>query len=469
MNFEESNFSDDNELTDILSRFEKMLKNNERTYFDVMEYEEIIDYYLDIRKPDEALKAVTVAIGQHPQSSALKLKNLQILLEKGQPIKVLKLMPEIQKTESGNCDFYLLKGNAYLQLGQIQDAIRQYNKAIEYVYDDKDDLLYNIAIGFVQANQYKVAIRYLEKAFDENNENISVIYELAYCYEKSDQYKMSIQLYKQYLDKNPFSDNVWYNLGILYNTIGKYEKAIDAYDFATAINKSYSSAYFNKANALVNMEMYHKAIESYMDFLEYEGDHSDAFCNIGECYEKSADYNNALIYYRKALKIDNLNPDAWFGIGVVYYFQEEYVKSVEYIKKAIAFDDENSEYWYLLGNVWAAIGNLKEANKAFRYSTDIDPFDYEAWLNFAEMYYNNDNLRRAINILNEAFELNSDVALVSYRLAAYHFFNNNNTQGLKYLEKGLNIDYIDHIDFIKQYPDWQKSQRIRKLINKYKK
>lgn len=466
MSIEEENYFEDHELADVVKRFEKMLMHNERRYFDVIEYEDIVEYYLDLRKFDQALGAIKIGLIQHPNSQTLKQKQAQVFIENGQPIKALKIINKLQLSIPASNELLMLKGTAYCNIGQVQEAIRHYNQALDKTFEEKDEILYTIALSFEQINQYKIATKYLQQAHDINPKNLSVIYDLAYCYERSAQYDKSIKYYKLYLDKNPFSENVWYNLGIIYNSLGDYHEAISAYDFAIAINQKYSSAYYNKANSLVNLEEYEKAIKAFKNFLEYEEDNDDAYSNIGECYEKLNKYDDALYYYRKALKLNNLNPDAWFGMGVVFFYKDQYKESVQYIRKAIGFDDENSEYWYVLGNVYRAINNTNAAIKAYQFAVEIDPFDYEAWLNYSEVFYRNDNLIKAIQILNEAYNDNDGVALINYRLAAYHFLNKNTSQGFKFLEKGLKIDPEGYWAFIRYHPDTPK---IRKLIDKYNK
>ena len=63
-----------------LSKFESMLKTNSVYFFDSVEFEEIIQHYLDNGKHSLAKKAVKLGLEQHPSSVILKLLKVELLV-----------------------------------------------------------------------------------------------------------------------------------------------------------------------------------------------------------------------------------------------------------------------------------------------------------------------------------------------------------------------------------------------------
>lgn len=59
------------ETLDIVQRYEDMLKHNQSFFFDVIEFENIIDYYLTIDKTSHALEAANIAHRIHPYSTEI--------------------------------------------------------------------------------------------------------------------------------------------------------------------------------------------------------------------------------------------------------------------------------------------------------------------------------------------------------------------------------------------------------------
>ena len=61
-------------------KFESMLKTNDVYFFDAVEFETIIEHYLNIAKHSLAKKAVQLGLEQHPTSIQLKLMKVEILI-----------------------------------------------------------------------------------------------------------------------------------------------------------------------------------------------------------------------------------------------------------------------------------------------------------------------------------------------------------------------------------------------------
>jgi predicted Zn-dependent protease len=273
------------EYSELVNRYEEMLKNNTKYFFDVIEFESIIDYYIDSNKANNALNAVKFASQQHPYSLNIQLKKAQVLVDKGHASQALQVIEQIERIESSNSDVYLLKGSTLNVMGRYSEAERAFDTAIIYSYDDKVDVIHTIAQSFEQIGRYKTALKYLHQAYKMDSKNIMLLYDIGYCYEKLGQINKSIEFYKQFLDKDPFAENAWYNLGVLYNKSDKYTNAIEAYEFALAINPEFSVAYFNLANAYSNNEDFHNAIISYKEYLKFDGKSVEILTFIGDCYE----------------------------------------------------------------------------------------------------------------------------------------------------------------------------------------
>jgi len=250
MNYESDSFWYDDEVLNSVSRYEDMRRKHTHCFFDVHEFEDIIDYYLDSANIAEAATAANYAARIYPLASSIKLRMAEILIDKGQPIKALNLLNKLEHLDAGEYGIYLLRGTALNMIGKPKEAQRQFEKAIAMADENKAEVLYNIAMSFERINQHNIALKYFLKVHALEPENYFLYYDLAFCYERLNELDKCVVYYRKYLDEDPFSENIWYNLGIVYNRINDHEKALEAYEFAIAINPDYSSAYFNKANTL---------------------------------------------------------------------------------------------------------------------------------------------------------------------------------------------------------------------------
>ena len=467
MNPNQNNFFEEEEYSDIINRYKDMLRKNRSCYFDLYEFENIIDYYIHNNDYKSALRSVRIGLNQHPYSISLKLKYAQILVEDRKAKIALDILADIEKVDSYNYEFHLIKGKALNSLKRLEEAVKEFDKAIKLSQEDKDDVIYEIALSFIQIDKIKTAIRYLLLAYEINDSNLLVIYDLAINYERLDNIEKSIFYLEKYLDIDPFSENIWYNLGLLYMSADEYKKALNAYDYAIAICPQFISAYVSKADAYINHKDYSCAIRAYNELLGIGDNNAQVFCLIGDCCEKLGKFKDAIKYYNKALNVESNCSNAFFKIGVMYCHLKKYGRSVNNLKKAIKINSGISEYRFMLGEVYSEMNSINKAARAYTSTVELDPDNYEAWLAYAGLYFNNSRITNAINILEKAYQYNYNISIVNYRLAAYYIYNDQPSLSYKYFEKGLLLNYKEHNDVLCHFPKTKENDKINNLILKY--
>ena len=178
----------------LVDRFEEMLRANSSYFFDVEDFEDIIDYYLDNQNTTKSRKAIDLAEAQHPGATVFMIKKARYFILANKPGKALSLLEEIEKIDLTNGDVYLLKGSIYSKLKKFEDAIREYNKAILYA-SDIEEVYTNIAYEYENAGDYAKAIEFLIKILDLDPENETAIFELSFCYEITNNLEQSVEFF----------------------------------------------------------------------------------------------------------------------------------------------------------------------------------------------------------------------------------------------------------------------------------
>ena len=116
--FEENNAS--------LNKFEEMLKTNQVLFFDAIEFESIIHYYIDFAQFNFAKKALKMAMEQHPQNIELMLLQSEIMLFDGSYNDAKILLNQIEQLSPINEEIYLQRAN-------ISSKQKDHSKAIEFL------------------------------------------------------------------------------------------------------------------------------------------------------------------------------------------------------------------------------------------------------------------------------------------------------------------------------------------------
>ena len=468
MNEEERKNFNSEDISEALSRFKNSLISGSKKYFDVSEFEGIVEQLLEEGDINASEIAAKQGIQIHPNAVTLHLKYAQVLLSKGRIEDAIKHLNFVEKVESTNPDVYLIKGSAWLILGDEAKAGNAFRKAIKTAGKEIDDILYHIGTAYIQSGDIPAGIRHFEQALITNPKNEMALYELGFFCDQQGDYQKSVSYYNQYLDIDPYNYSTWFNMGITQNKAGNHDEAVEAYEFALAINDKFTQALFNIANAYANAGKYKEAIKKYYEFLESEPDNEDAYCYIGECYLNLEDYVKSAEHYQKAIDINNENDTAWFGAGLIMWVEKKYPESIVFIKKALEIDESNPEYWLTLSKVYNDFSHKKHAVKALKHAVKLEPENSEIWLTWADVYQNFDELESSIQILKTAVRKN-DEAILKYRLVSLLLENKNEAEAFEMLEIAMKQDFLQISLLFDFYPKAPKNKRLKKLVDEFRK
>ncbi|NBC83624.1 MAG: tetratricopeptide repeat protein [Bacteroidetes bacterium] len=464
---ESCNYLFDDNLEYTINRFQEMIKSRTTKFFDVHEFEELIDFYTDQHNFQYADKAVYHAIQQHPEALTIKIKEARLLLEKGIPQRAMLILDKLEPLEYANHDVYFLQGLAQLLSDNFTSAKKYMEKAAETVDDEKDEVLYQIGINLSQFGFHDDALIYLHEAHRLNKHNLLIIYELATTYEFKQNYELSARYYHKYLDQDPFAETMWNSLGQVQMENKKYDEALEAFDFAISINPMYTTPLQNKAMLFMRRLNFPKAIQVLEEVLPIDQNNTMVYNQLGECYKNLNELSGALRCYKTAASIDETNADAWYGIGMVLFQQNKYKDSTRYIQKALTYDRDNADYWFSLGDAYKKLNKTEKAINAYNNVTNIDQHDDEAWYEQALLLKRQKKINEAINLLNKAYSFNNCSARINYTLSLLYYLKKHHNLAEQYFEKGLQIDSLGYHKILNDAPRIRMDQRFQNLIRKY--
>lgn len=377
-------YLDEESEVELVGRFEENLRLNRSVFFDLHEFEGIIDFYLAGDDRAKVRKAIEIAENIYPNSSEIQLKKAEFCFLEERYEDALHLLEFVENVDYHNPELQYLKGEIFYELGDLNKSLQSFDKAIAVATDDCSEMMYRVSSFYLECDEVNLAIKYLLKCHRYDASNLAVLFDLGYCYERNNELDKSISYYNAYLDIYPFSANVWYNMGIIYAKQGKFDESLECYDFCIAVDPSYISAYHNKGNTLSALERYDGAIKVFTELLTLEPDDAGVYSLLGECYERVNNLNMALSCYNKAISIEPDLAEGYFGIGVVMADRQKYDLSLDFIQKAIALDSEQYDFWVGLGKLYYELNRIDEAIKAYREAITINPDEADGYLALAE-------------------------------------------------------------------------------------
>jgi len=237
-------------------------------------------------------------------------------------------------TQAGEADHYYQLGLSYQALGELPQALQQFEQAARLKPRNPD---YPGAMGGIYLLQNKLdkAAAYFEQAVSRDNQNINAQYHLAYCYQLSGRlnaaithyqhvlnindahlpalnnlgalYKIKNKLpqavlcYQTLLSRKPENAGAWNNMGVILQQQGNSEQAIQAFEKAVAYKPGFARAYNNLGACLLDTHCYQPAIDSFNKVLQLKPNDTEAIMNIGRVYLEMLNFEQAERYYRRAI------------------------------------------------------------------------------------------------------------------------------------------------------------------------
>jgi tetratricopeptide (TPR) repeat protein len=410
---------DNRNAIDLVHRFEQMISSNDSYYFDIDQFEEIIEFYCENNKFPLALRAIEHGYNLFPENMTLMLRESQILTGMGHLTRALKLLKKLEKVEASE-EVLLTLASIYSQQREHAKSIQLLRKALALGSSEyADDIYLEIALEYENMQRFDKAQEILQEAILKRPENEVLLYELAYVFDINERSAESIEYYQKFLESYPFSFPAWYNLANAYQKVGQLSEALECYDYCLAIQEDFTPAYYNKAHTLFKMERYQDAVQVFEETYAYEPPQAPVYCHIGECFEKLNQYDKALFYYRKSIQVDEFYADAFLGIGITMDLMGKTLEALGLIERAIEIEPENPDYYLFQIEFLKKLDRVSEAETIAE--TIITKFveNEDLWMDYSDIFFMRGEYDKALSTIQTGWQHCPQSNDLGFRQVAY--------------------------------------------------
>lgn len=457
MNFfsEEENYS--------VSKFESMLQKNHIFFFDVDEFEEIVEYYLELGKMSKAKHALQIGLNQHPTAISLKLLQVEVMIFEDELQQASLLLDELEVIEPSNSEIYVQRANLYSKLNKHQKAIELLQYALPLT-DDLVDVYSLIAMEYLFIEDYAQAKKYFKKCLSEDIEDYMSLQQLLFCYDILEENEEAIAFLNAYLDKNPYCEVAWHYLGKQHLIREDLDEALRCFDFAIISDDTFTGAYFEKAKVLEKLGRYEKAIENYKITLTLDDASPLVYLHIGRCFEKMNDDATAEQYYYKAVHEDPQLSKSWMTLADFYYLRGNHIKALKHINKVLHIEDNNPYYWRRCAEIHFCLNDLEKAEYAFSQAVQYGDYSLNTLTNWADLLLFISDYERALQVVSETHRLFPDDITTLYRLAIANAGVGNHFKSQHYLKIAVKkgAEWIAFFD--KKFPAFFNSDFVKNIL-----
>lgn len=454
---DDNHWDEEDDLTkEAVTRFEKMLEEQQSCYFDAEEFEAIIDHYVQRNDLRRARQAVNFAIAQHPDDNGIQIKNARQYLVENHPQKALDLLEEA-KDNHDDPDYYLTLGGCYAALGKPKTAIDTYLKALPFFEEEeKSELYHAIGFSYQELLQYPKAIPYYKKSIETTTDPyyiICTLLELTECFIEAEAYDDGINYLQQRIEDNPHEVDSWASLGDIYRLIDQPEQAIDMYEFALAIDPTHLRANLNLANVYYDLNRFKEAIDSLQEALSHQVNTASIHTSLGDCHYRMNQFIDARNEYNIALRMDDQLPEAWSGLGYVNSDTGDSMKALNCFQIARRLEPDNDDHLLNLASEYWKINDKEKSLECLLEIEKKQPDDVDLYFCLGDLLADMDRYDEAIAYLHLGMQRTNNDPTLRYLLAFLHLERGERQLALFHLETALEADPDYYKEFIEFNPE----------------
>ena len=315
----------------------------------------------------------------HPKPSERygSFQELRRALESVWKQRTRTIFPSPQAEEK-TAGFWNNKGGALDALGQHQEAIECYDKAL--TADPQDASTWsNKGSTLDKLGRHEEAIICYDKALTINCQCAAAWSNKGNALDELGQHERAIKCYDVALAIDPRDASAWINKGNTLNALRRHEEATQCLDQALAIDPRQTYAWNNKSIALSALGRYKEAISCSDRALAIDPQYVAAWTGKGNGLLALGRNKEAIDCYDKALAINSQYAEAWKGKGDALDKLAQHEEAIRCYDKRLTIDRRYMAALIIKGAFFGKSGRHEEAVGCYDKALVINPREENAW------------------------------------------------------------------------------------------
>lgn len=389
--------------TDLLLRYESMLRGESVEWFDTEDYEEIALEYEMASMLSNAIEAIEMGLKYHPMSEELITRKAYFLLIKGQIDEAENLMSIV--TDKSD-EAQLIRAELRLISGDIDEAITIIKELLKEESLQTEHLLSVIDL----CADYKLYKEILLDIFSsikkfERTQQLYLLREFVKVLEEESEYRLQLQVVEKILDIDPYSYHEWLRAIELYLYHSDIQKASEAIEYALAIEPENPDALYYKAYCFAEQGYYKDAIVI-LDLLD-KSKNEYIYTLMATCYNKLELYDKSDSILDECLKYYPLDAKILYVKAQNRYKSQQQLVAIDLLRQAEEIEPHSSDILYMLTKLYYEQENYDMAKETFLKleSSDYDEFDGKAYILGGDIEAKRGEYREALNYYEKALAL----------------------------------------------------------------
>ena len=369
----------------------------------------------------------------------------------GQIDEALKDYSRAIELSPNNAAAYTNRGVAYGEKGEFDLAIKDYFSALK-INPDFANAYNNRGYTYGEKGEIERAIKDLDRAIQIQQDFPHAYNNRGYAYYKKDEIDRAIQDFNKAIELDQDFAEAYSNRGAAYNKKGEANRAIEDLNVAIRLKDDYVQAYINRAGAYWNKGEYNLAIKDCDAAIRLDKKCAEAYNQRGTVYVGRREYNRAIDDYDAAIKLKRNYPMAYYNRGVAYTNIGNFEAAIKDFKRATQFKTDYAEAYYSLGKAHFEVGAVDLAIQGYTKAIELDNDLAKAYKNRAIIFFFIGEADLAVADFSKVIQLWPNDAITYYLRATQIWLYRNEWEKAKAdltvsISLGLEISALFNRDF----------------------
>jgi serine/threonine protein kinase len=265
--------------------------------------------------------------------------------------------------EESTVDVLKNRGNSFIEMGQVDKGIEQYEEAARL--DPKDaSIIADAAEALVHADRPEKALEFADRALKVDENNRSALNAKGRALVSLGFTKEALLAFQKLIELAPEVAEYYVNKGsVLCDILQRYQEAIDCFNKAINIKPNLATAQLNKGIALGYLGEYEAAIRTFIQGSQSHPQDTRFLLRWGSLLNNTLNRpHEALPLFDRALEVNARNDIAWYNRGIVLQRLKRLNSAIEAFEACHKINPK-SRGILEAAKILAYIGELNKAKK----------------------------------------------------------------------------------------------------------
>ncbi len=270
-----------------------------------------------------------------------------------------------------NSGLYNERARLFLELGQINRAFSDINRALE-ISDGHPDYLITLSDVYFTMGQFDRTEQTLNSILIHDDEHLEAMLKLAQLYLYKEDHGKSFAFLSRALTLEPEDHRIFFLSGLTHKDRKDTSKAVRDFHRATQVNQDYYDAWM-QLGVIAAAQNDSNAIHFFNNALDISPESTEAYYNLAMFYQNHQRYEEAMEVYNQLISINPNYPNGYYNLGYLHLnVTGDYEKAEQYFRKALEMDPSRVNAVFNLGSSLEQQGNYAQAKEMYKKTLEME-------------------------------------------------------------------------------------------------